>query len=313
MKRDSFTGLFLIFLLLVLINGIGCSAAKSVYRIGTDTVKSVTNKIKPGEKPVLRKRVMVTPVIAQAGIGEEKVAQLTDSMINYLKEDDHLLISMSTEPAPSRKKIRSPQFGVVIDPELIKKAEDKGMDVLITSILNPFEVTYEKSGIWPLRKIRRKIEISMAVNAIDINNGTLFLTTLKTKVIKTKEEVLEDQEDIWEIDYHILDKALSPILKDQAAAVLDALIKQPWAGRIVSVDNEIIRINGGKDIGVSEGNIFEVFGKGESIHSVSGKDYYLLGPKVGELKAEKVMQDHSSAVPLNGEKFAVGQVIIIKR
>ncbi len=72
-------------------------------------------------------------------------------------------------------------------------------------------------------------------------------------------------------------------------------------------------INGGKDIGVTEGSIFEVFDKGEPIQSINGKDYFYLGMKVAEVRAEEVMQKYTLAAPLNNERLIDGQLVRLKR
>ncbi|MBW2610048.1 MAG: hypothetical protein JRC68_06860 [Deltaproteobacteria bacterium] len=313
MKRDIRTRLFLIILLFPLIHGIGCGAAKSVYQKSADAVKSVSNSIRPGEKPILKKRILISPVMDQAGVGEAKVSQLTDNLVQFLEKDGRLLVNRATGPASSGANPRSPQYGIVIDPELIKRAEKIGMNVLITSILHSFEVTTKKTGIWPWRKFKREVDISMAVNAIDITNGTLFLTNIEEKKIMAPVEASEGRKDKWETNDMILDKALSPMLKDHATAILDALNNQPWTGKILPADNKALRISGGNDIGITKGNVFEVFGKGEAIHAKGGKDYYILGPKVGEIRADNIMRDYSTAVPLIGERFQEGQVIRLKR
>ncbi len=323
MKREIFNRLLLLMLLMPLIYSTGCGVAKSAYQLGADTAKSLTEKIVPGEKPLLKKRVMVSSVMNQAGIKEEKVARLTEMLVTLLEKDDHLLVTLWEGPAPSREKVRSPQFGVVIDPELVKKADEKGMNVLVTCILNPFEVTTKKSGIWPFRRVKREVEVSIAVNALDITTGTLFLTNLETKMIKIQpgltEQLVEtrnvDVVDVREIDKdeEIPDKELFSIMEKQSSKVIDALDRQHWSGKIHVSQKDVIRINGGKDIGITEGDIFEVFGIGESISSPGGKKYSFLGPKVGEIRADEIFDDYSLATPLGNERFENGQVIKLKR
>lgn len=312
MKRDVYRRLLFIILFVSSLHMIGCSAARSVYEISANTAKSVSNKVKPGKKPLLRKRVLVSHVMDQAGVGKKKATQLTDTLVQGLEKDRHLLITRSTESIHSRKKIRSPQYGVVIDPDLAKKAEKMNMDVLVITVLHPFEVTLKKGGIWPLRRIIREVEISMAVNALDITNGTLFLSNLENRKVKLKGDVLEDQEDKWEIDDKILDKVLASIMKKQTSSIIDALKNQPWTGKIIVAGNETLMINGGKDVGITEGSVFEVFSQGELIASFSGKNISSLGSKLGEIKVGKVLDYNSLVIPLMGEGLEDGQVVRIK-
>jgi len=319
MKRDTFTKLYLFILMFLLIAGGGCSTTKAIYETVSGKAKvfkKVYRKVMPA-KAGLKKRVLVLPFLDQAGMGEAKVAQITTMLVDLLKADGHLLLHKATEPMPSTVKIRSPKFGIVIDPDLAKRAEEMGMNALITVVVSPFEAHSKKTGIWPFRRTKREFEVSMVMNALDITNGTLFLTNLESRKVKSQEQEVDDflvieEEGEAEIDEGALDKALSKILELQASAIIDALQDQPWSGRILSADGKTIIISAGEDVGLSAERVFEVFGRGDSIRSASGRSLYLLGPKLGEIKTVKVMESYSSAVPLTGEQFRPGQVIKLK-
>jgi len=300
MKRDIFRWVFPVILSFFLIQWSGCSTTKSVYR-----------KVKPGNGG-LRKRVLVLPFIDQAKVGGSKAAQITTSLTNLLKKEGGFIVQKGMKPMFSTQKIRSSEFGIIIDPDLAKRAEELGMNVLIMGVLNPFEETTRKTGIWPLRKSRREIEVSMLVNTIDVISGTLFMSNLETRRIKIPEDASEWEGDKKQIDGQLLEKELSRILASQTSAITRTLMDRPWYGRIISANQKTVMINAGKDIGLTQGRKFDVFGRGESILSASGKSFYLLGPKVGVIKAVSVMQSHSSTVPLNDGPFSAGQVIKIK-
>jgi hypothetical protein len=300
MKRDVFRWVFPVILSFLLIQWSGCSTTKSVYR-----------KVMPGNGG-LRKRVLVLPVINHARVGDSKAAQITTSLINLLKKEGDFIVQKGMKSMRSTQKIRSSEFGIIIDPDSAKRAEELGMNAIIMGVLNPFEETTRKIGIWPFRKSRREIEVSMLVNAIDVINGTLFMSHLETRKIKISKDALEWEGDKKKIDGHLLEKVLSRILESQTSAITRALKDQPWYGRIISANQKTVMINAGKDIGLTQGREFDVFGRGESILSVSGKSLYLLGPKVGVIKAVSIMKSHSSTVPLNGAHFSAGQVIKIK-
>lgn len=314
MKRVIFTRLSPIILSLFLIQMAGCGTVKSVYKSGTGKAKDIAKKVMPGKKPGLRKKILVVPIMNQAGLGEEKAAYITATMVELLKRDGHYLVHKSIKPMRSKAKTKSPQYGIVIDPEMAIRAEEMGMNTLITSVLNPFEVTSKKTGIWPFRKFKKEFEISMLVNALDITSGTIFLTNLENRKIKitVNEEEGDEEKKSLVLDDKKLDKELSRILEKQVSVMRSGLANQPWSGRVVSVDTETLIINAGKDVGIAVGTVLDVFGKGESIRSLSGKAYHLLGPKIGEIKVVEVMEDNSSAVPLTGDGFQAGQIIKLK-
>jgi len=309
MKRTILIGMILC---LYLAQFSGCSTARSWYEAGAESVKSISSRVMPGDRHGLKKKVFVFPLVDQAGIGEEKAREVTNTLIALLRRDGNLIVQMSEVPIPNTSGIRSPQLGIVIDPELAQMSEEKGMDVLITCILSPFETTSKKTGIWPWRKIRRDTEVSVYVNVLDTINSTLFLTNLESGKIRTSMDVSEKQGDKKGLDEKQLDGVLARIMSSQADAIRRVLNDYPWTGRLISVDNHNIRIDAGKDVGIKEGSVFEVFGAGESIRSASGQPLYLLGPKVGEIKTEEVTERYSSAIPLSDSQFEPGQVIRLK-
>ncbi len=303
MKRYIVMRLFFVTLLLYLAHMTGCGISTSINKIG---------KVMPGERPGLKKKVLVLSVIDQAGIGEEKSEQITASLVELLKKDRHLIVHRSTTPIPPPSKIRSPQYGMTIDPELAQKSETMGMHAVITGILPPFDFDSQKIAIWPFRRLRRVFEISMIVNVFDVTTNTLLFTELKSTRGKTKRDVPGGQEEKSAIDKKIVDRALSHILEDQASAIKKVLKNRPWTGRLISADGKKIMINGGKDVGITAGSVFEVFGEGESIPSASGRTIYLFGPKLGDIRADEVTENYASAVPLAGERFKAGQMIRLR-
>jgi hypothetical protein len=301
MRRFILTALFSAMGLCFLLLGVGCGTTKSVY-------KKVSFK-----DTELKKRVLVLPLLDQAGLGEAKAEALTARLVELLKEGESLSVYRGTMPTPSRQRVRSPEFAVVIDPALIEKAGQMGMNVLIAGVLNPREVGISSWGVWPFKFVKRQMEVSLLLNAYDIIDGTLFITHLEARKIKISKDDLElAAEGKPEIDEGKLEEELSDILEDQASTIRDELEEHPWRGKIMSVDGETLMINAGSDIGLSNGSVFQVYSKGERIRSLEGKYFYLLGPKVGEIKTVNVLDSQASAVPVEGGPFRPGQIITIK-
>ena len=313
-------GLLLIAILLaLLLPAFGCGAAKKMV-----------HKVR-SPRTDLKKRVLVLPILDQQGVGREKADELTNRLAKALERDPNLVVYTHEEPLPSTVTVRSPKFGIVIDPDLAQKAEEMGMNVLVTCVLNRFEVIGYDPGVWPLNKIpvwpftakEPQLEVSMVVNALNITNGTLFLTnqeqihlrvptqeeTQKELIVVEGEERRSETEMIAAVPEAAREEAFLEVVDAQAEKLVEGLREQIWAGRVLSAGPEKIMINAGQDIGLSEGRVFEVFGRGAPIRSVSGRSLYLLGPKVGEIQTVQVMERYASAVPVEGADFRAGQVI----
>jgi hypothetical protein len=309
MKRV--TGLSLLMVLFPFVLGMGCGTVKSAYRASAGAAKSVTELVIPGKGDSLRKRILVASVIDRAGIKEEEARRITGNFIELLRGDEDLMVNLLYDTSDSGHL--SPQYSIIIDPKLVKKAEEMGMDMLIMVTLDPFDVRTKKSGIWPFRKMKKLIDISISINLLDITYGTLLLADTKTKRIKTDYVPAEGQDNRWDADYEVLDEELSSIMGDYAFEISDRLGSQPWTGKIVLLEDETATISGGKDIGVTEGDIFEIFDKGEPIRSLEDKDYFYLGPKMAEVRADEVMESYTIVAPVNSETLVDGQLVRLKR
>lgn len=299
MKKQYFILLSSFFLSLLFFALSGCSTTKSVID------KIVTNA------PDLKKRVMIAPLVDQAEFGRERTAQIAANFVELLKESPHLLLFQDPQGIPSGTGSKSPEFGIVIPPELVKRAQDLGMNALIIGVLNPLEATTRKTGIWPFRDISRIIEISMTVNIVDTASGCLYLTELDSEEMDFLIDELPGRDENEVID-QIIEAKMPRILKRQSAAVIESLVKEPWTGKILAVENGMVKINGGEDVGVRPDQLFTVFARGESITCRAGRSFDILGKKIGEIKTTSIMENHSLAVPVAEGSFLAGQTIRAK-
>lgn len=300
MRRLYFEALLLMALSLVLITTSGCGMMRSL----------ISPVIPKG--PELKKRVMVFPLVDQAGLGAERAEELDRGFWEFLKRSPDLLLYSPPDGMFSSLAMTSRLFGVATSSRLIDIAEGLGMNALIIGVMNPIEVTTRKSGIWPFRSYKKFYEISMGVNVVDITTKTFSMTRIESEEFSASLEDAEKQGDKEIID-QALKEALPEILEGQASAVEDELAKVPWTGKILAVEDNTIMIDAGKKVGVRPGQYFEVLSKGKSIPSGSGRTIRLLGERMGEIKVDSVMGKHSLAVPVKGGKFSAGQVVRFKR
>jgi hypothetical protein len=298
----------LFFLSLAILSGSGCSTTKRFY-----------SKISP-DTSGLKKRVLVLPFWDQAGLGEEKLEQLTTQFLSLLNKDGVFVIERGKRSSALSDRVRSPEYGIVTDPEQARRADQMGMNVMLTAVFSPLETQRIKTGIWPFRKIKDETEIAMYVNAFDIINRTLLLTRLESVKIRTTADLLDEEEEDSlesqkikpEIEDKTLETSLSEIVNRQAEEFSSALRERPWLGRIISSDASGTVINAGSDVGVLPGTEFEVLGTGETIYAASGQPFALLGSKVGEIKVTEVMKDRALTTVQEGSSFRPGQVIRLK-
>lgn len=294
-----------IILLSFIVLCVGCSATQNVYKVVT---------FQKHKTDSLKKRVLLLPFLDRAELRQEQLREMSDAFVARLNKDNSLLIERDSEPVSSTLKMRSPEYGIIIDPDQAERARQLGMNVLLMGIINPLEFHTRKSGIWPFRGTKREAEVSMFVNALDVTNDTLLLTHLESRKFRLHEELTEWEEPDEEIlrrgvDEEKLEKVLADIIKEQAEVLSETLDRLPWSGWILSADDQEVIVNAGKDVGIVPGYVFDVYKRGEPIRSNTGKTYYLLGQKVGTIKTVEVLESSASAVSLSDALIEPGYII----
>lgn len=308
MPKIRFTATAAIYLLLLLIAASGCSTTKNLAKTVLPT--SMAKKIITNEAD-LKKRVMIFPFVDQAGVGPEMAKKLSNEFYAHLKETPNLLLYDPPDGIFSTQAMESPQYGVVTSSKLVDIAEDMGMNALMIGVLNPVEIAVHKTGIWPFDSWKRFYTVSAAVNVIQTASKTLIYTDVATEEYSMS---LEESEQIDEENYikKISLEALPDLIHNLGTTMDYMVSDEPWTGRIVAVDGDTIMINAGKEIGLEDEAVFEVYSVGESISTGTGRTIHLLGSTVGEIKVTSVMEKHSLAQSLDGGPFKAKQFIRLK-
>jgi hypothetical protein len=303
-----FTSITCLCLLSLLLAASGCSTTKNLTK--KVLPDSWARKIMTNEAD-LKKRVMIFPFVDQAGVGPEMTKKLGHEFYQHLKETPNLLLYDPPDGVFSTQAMESPQYGVVTSSKLVDIATDMGMNALIIGVLNPVEIAVHKTGIWPFDGWKRIFTVSAAVNVIGTASKTLIYTDI---ALEEYDMSLEESEQLDQENYiqKITLEAL-PDLIHKLGSIMDFKVSdEPWTGKIVAVDGDTIMINAGKEVGLEDEAVFEVYSVGESISSGTGRTIHLLGETVGEIKVTSVMEKHSLAEPLDGGPFKAKQFIRLK-
>lgn len=307
-KRLSVLLFFLFFLSLF-----GCGTAKTVYKAGADTVDAAIDLVTFADKPVLKKKVLVAPVINQSGIRGSIDEKIQQRLISYLVEDDFLLVSRLARGSDENFNPRTLQYGIVIDNEQVLKAQEIGMNILLSSVIHPIELDIKRKGIWPFRKTRRIVGVSITVNAIDTTNNTLVVSENDSVSLKTNEINPDDRVE-WNPDMNLIEKGVDSVLEDLTHLISEKLSQYPWQSRLSKPENDSIVIKAGHDIGVDNDTVFELYSRGESIESFTGDEYSILGNKLGEARVRSVSKDRTVlGISPGSEVFKNAEVIRVKR
>jgi hypothetical protein len=154
----------------------------SITLSGCSTATSVAEKMKTPMSG-LKKRVMVLPLIDHAEFGSPREDQITGSFVEVLEESPYLLLYGPPEGVSPPLENGSQELGIVYPMEVVEKAEERGMNALITVVLNPIETATKETGMWPFNQSSKVYEISVAINVVDITSRSLLLTKLQSEEV----------------------------------------------------------------------------------------------------------------------------------
>ncbi|MGD9158803.1 MAG: hypothetical protein PVG39_10385 [Desulfobacteraceae bacterium] len=300
MKTGNIRRLLILVMLIVLISTFACSAGRDVYEVSSLAADSISNMIFPDNKPVLKKKILVTPVINKTGFSASQAEEIRQDCISYLSKDKYLIITSLKKWGDNDASSFLEQYGTVLNQAYAKAAEEMGMNILLACIIHPIEVTKKRTGVWPLRKDSYNVMISISINALDAVNGTLIVYNEKTENINF--DVTDSGEsNNWTPDYNMLRSEISSMTKKLCSSFVDRLRRQYWQSK-VTVDSDNLVINAGKAIGINENTVFEVFKKGDRIDTLADGEYYIFGEKIGETRPRSISENKTVlAANINGE------------
>lgn len=130
----------------------------------------------------------------------------------------------------------------------------------------------------------------MDAGVVDLNNGaTLGLNTLKSTS---------------------MGKALEDAIRKALAGLAVDTIRTPWTGLVVDVRGETIILNAGADQNVSEGMVFAVYRKGETLTDPgTGEVLDVDIQRLGSVRVESVRDKVSVARMVEGQSPARGDLL----
>lgn len=262
-----------------------------------------------GKGDALTKKVMILPLVDLGGVGERLTAQSQRDFYESLGRSPRIALHFQeAEENAGSPSLTAVEYGIITNPEMIRKARALGMNAVVAGALNPVGVTHKKTGIWPFRNKVVAYQVSMVVNVVDVNSGYLYLTNLESEEFHFPLEEDGFQDEVRERQ-EALESKLPRIVKRQADIVSKELGTRPWTGTILSAAEGSVTISGGTDSGIRPGMIFTVYPSAESITTKDGRTIHLLGKAIGDLRVEEVMSDRSRAVGSQGGPFAEGQLV----
>jgi hypothetical protein len=259
-----------------------------------------------------KKRVLVMPTVNLSGVSSgEFVKKISEELSKDLRKTGFFIIQRHDETTYSYTF----KLGKPLEQELMKRAIESGLNAVVFTTVTPVEITPARKGVWPFRKRAERYTVSVNMDIIDSNTGTVIISKDFAEDIKFSGETIiatGAQDPFAEKKMKALEKRLPEVVEKATKTAIRSLNRHVWTGRIVSLDEGKIMINAGRDAGLRAGVVFEVFCVDECVTACTGQTYALPDQKVGEIRIVDLKTRRALTEPVEGDGFQVGQLVRVK-
>jgi hypothetical protein len=259
-----------------------------------------------------KKRVMVMPTVNLSGVSSGGLVDtVSEELSKNLRKTGFFIILRQDDIRHSYAF----KLGKPLEQELMNSAVESGINAVVFTTLTPVEIASARKGVWPLRKHAENLTVSVNMDIVDINFGTVIISKDFAEDIKFSGETIiatGKQDPFAERKVKALEKCLPEIVERATKTAIRSLNRQIWTGRIVSLDEGKIVVNAGRDAGLRPGVVFEVFCADECVTACTGQTYTLPGQKVGEIRIVSLKTRRALTEPVGGDGFKVGQIVTVK-
>jgi hypothetical protein len=274
---------------------------------GCTKAGNLIKAVAPG-KPGPKKRVLVLPLSDRAGLAPQVLDKLNGDFVTLMRASTRLVVSEPTSLFLQGENMKNLSRGAASSSGAVQKAREMGIQTVISGVINAVEISPKKTGIWPFRRSKKAYQISLLADVFDTTTRTLVESSLVQGELLLEVEEGVDH-NINEITEQLASEVMPRLIKKQADTVKKRIDALPWAGMILAVTEQGIEITGGEDLGIRNGDLFDVYTEGEEIIAGSGKPVYLMGKRLGTAKVVSVMSDRATAVPVGAASFSEGKVV----
>ena len=281
---------------------------------GCATTEKISEDIL-GKGPRLSKKVSFLPPVNGSGYGGEDFQRAAAAQLRAFlsRRCDNLRIVDSRNILKALQDMPRLPSGQIDHLALANLGRIFGLGAVVNQTIGQMECLTEKRGIWGFRRLCRLVRLSFHVRVYDIQTTAILL-----------DEIVEEDVEISEYDWDnlktgngynkgIASRLLAEMTGKTGKMICERLAEEPWKGYITASSNNTFTISAGTDVGLTVGDVLEVFSMGEPMKGQEGRIYLVSGPKIGEIKVTKVKKDRAEAESILGYDLEQSSFVQLKR
>jgi len=195
---------------------------------------------------------------------------------------------------------------------LAQKGRQFGFNAIVAGeSIDISEEAKEHGFLW-FKSTQNYAGIRVTVNAYEMSTGTKFYEEILNRQIEVDAAGLEAIKAKKFGNIAGINNALVDAANEVGEKICEMINTQTWKGYVISADENRITISSGRNSGLKPGDILEVYDSSSTVKGVDGQQYYLPGPKIGDIEIATITAEQAQAVPVSGEKIIVGSLVVRK-
>jgi curli biogenesis system outer membrane secretion channel CsgG len=276
---------------------------------------------------ILKKRIAVLPIDMSLAPGSYRrypssvVSGLTDLLTSALRETGHFIVVERARLDGVLGEQELAAQGIVTPETAPQPGKVLGAEYLIAGDLTEFEHAVSGSGhdigIKGFRIGSDQERAYLAINArvIDVNTSEVLSAKQVSGTSTLRAARVRLPLGSFDLGSHAfqrsaLGKAMRMAVDKWVGFVVEEVGSQPWQGRVAKVASSTVYINGGTDIGIREGDRFEVLRPGEALTDpATGLELARELITVGTIRVTQAYEKYSTADIVSGELFQRGDLV----
>ncbi|NVM20555.1 MAG: hypothetical protein HWN68_02105 [Desulfobacterales bacterium] len=262
----------------------------------------------------LRKKMAFLPTVNDPACGDQHIQTAARTQLKTFlsRRCDRLFILDPGSPYKAIEKIPRLASGHVDKLTLTKLGRTQGLCAVLEQRIGPIELVTEKHGIWGFRDTCPAARLSLRLRAYEVETASvLFDDTIRRTVVLSEDE-RDDATKTGQYDNEIINRLLGKAIPEIGKKLCRRMYKESWKGYITDASGNTFTLTAGKDVGLAEGDVLEVFAMGEPIRGHGGHIYLIPGPKMGEIKVTRVQWDRAEAIGIVGSDLEKSNCVKLK-
>jgi hypothetical protein len=270
---------------------------------------ATTKKIKDdimGPDRVLKKKIVFLPTVNNTPFGGKdlEAAASLRLKIALAANCDGLIISDSGKVRQAFSEIPRLPSGQIDPLVLAQKGRVHGVNAVLEQIIMVVEFGTEKRGIWGFRKDTPLLRAVFRVRIYDIETTAVYLDEVFRREVELSEGPQPLEGNVANRYYEQYGQTLlNSIIPTISNHVCGRMREMPWSGFVVDSTKDTYILSVGRDAGLAEGDVLEVFDMGEPLEGYGDRVYLVVGPKMGEIRVTEVKDSQTEAVSISGDGF----------